>query len=286
VSPRRGRLALAVAACALLLSGHASAVGDARLAALQVGLSLRNVYRGAIDGVAGPATAAAVRTFQRRAGLPVDGLPGPRTRAALGRFGRHTLGSRPLRLGVAGFDVAELQFLLAWHGFPSGRLDGRLGPRTIGAVRRFQRFAGLAPDGVAGRSTIAALRAPTPRSPLMLTWPARGRLGDGFGPRGTRFHAGLDVLLPAGTPVAAAATGRVVYAGRRDGWGRLVTIAHRDGVRTMYAHLSRVGVRLGERVAAGERIGRAGATGNATGPHLHFEVRVRGAAVDPLSALR
>jgi murein DD-endopeptidase MepM/ murein hydrolase activator NlpD len=78
----------------------------------------------------------------------------------------------------------------------------------------------------------------------------------------------------------------VAYARRRDGWGLLVTIAHRDGVRTMYAHLSRIDVRLGERVRAGERVGRVGATGDATGPHLHFEVRVRGAAVDPLSALR
>ena len=65
-----------------------------------------------------------------------------------------------------------------------------------------------------------------------------------------------------------------------------MTIAHRDGVRTMYAHLSRVGVRLGERVGAGTRVGRVGATGDATGPHLHFEARLRGAAVDPLPALR
>jgi murein DD-endopeptidase MepM/ murein hydrolase activator NlpD len=286
VSPRRGRLALAVAACALLLAGPAAAVGDSRLAALQVGLHLRKLYRGSIDGLAGPATAAAVRKLQRRAGVPVDGVPGPRTRAALGRFGRHTLGGRTLRLGAAGFDVAELQFLLAWHGFPSARLDGRLGAHTTGALRRFQRFAGLAPDGVAGTATVAALRRPAVRPPFRLGWPVHGSFGDGFGPRGTTFHAGLDVLVPAGAPVAAAAAGRVAYAGRRDGWGLLVTLAHRDGVRTMYGHLSRIDVRLGERVAAGGRLGRAGATGNASGPHLHFEVRVRGAAVDPLSALR
>ena len=282
---RRRHPVLAVVASALLLAGPASAIGDSRLAALQVGLRLRHLYRGAIDGVAGPATATAVRTLQRRAGLPVDGVPGPRTRAALGRFGRHTLGSRPLRLGAAGLDVAELQFLLAWHGFPSARLDGRLGAHTAAALRRFQRFAGLAPDGVAGPSTLAALRAAPPRSPLRIAWPVQGPLGDGFGPRGAGFHAGLDVLAQAGAPVAAAAPGRVAYARPRDGWGLLVTIAHGDGVRTLYAHLARVDVRLGERVRAGERVGRVGATGNATGPHLHFEVRVRGAAVDPLSAL-
>ena len=65
-----------------------------------------------------------------------------------------------------------------------------------------------------------------------------------------------------------------------------MTIAHRDGVRTMYAHLSRVGVRLGQHVGVGARVGRVGVTGDATGPHLHFEVRLRGAAVDPLPALR
>ena len=79
----------------------------------------------------------------------------------------------------------------------------------------------------------------------------------------------------------------VVWAGfRPGGWGLLVTIAHRDGVRSMYAHLSRVDVRLGEAVATGQQVGLVGATGDATGPHLHFELRVRGAAVDPLTALR
>jgi murein DD-endopeptidase MepM/ murein hydrolase activator NlpD len=89
-----------------------------------------------------------------------------------------------------------------------------------------------------------------------------------------------------GTGVTAAGPGRVAWAGWRDGgWGELVVIAHRNGVRSMYAHLSRVEVRLGEQVGAGFEVGRVGATGHATGPHLHFEVRVRGAAVDPLPAL-
>ena len=78
-----------------------------------------------------------------------------------------------------------------------------------------------------------------------------------------------------------------MWAGYRvGGWGLLVTIAHGNGVRTMYAHLSRVGVRVGERVGVGAPVGRVGTTGDATGPHLHFEVRIRGAAVDPLPALR
>jgi murein DD-endopeptidase MepM/ murein hydrolase activator NlpD len=276
-----------VAALFLALSGTAAGAGESPVAALQVALSARGLYSGTIDGVAGPSTTAAVRAFQRRAHLSVDGVVGPQTRAALGRYGRHTLGSRPLALRAFGWDVAELQFLLAWHGFPSGPFDGRFGRRTRGALRRFQRSAGLRPEGVAGAGTLAALRAPLPRLPISLAWPVRGPLGSPFGPRGYEFHSGIDVVTPAGAPVAAAASGRVVWAGYRGGgWGLLVTIAHRDGVRTMYAHLSRVGVRLGERVGVGTRVGRVGVTGDATGPHLHFEVRLHGAAVDPLPALR
>jgi peptidoglycan hydrolase-like protein with peptidoglycan-binding domain len=277
-----------VAVAALVWAGSAVAgVGESRVAALQVGLSARGLYAGTIDGLAGPSTAAAVRSFQRRAHLQVDGIAGPRTRAALGRYGRHTLGSRSLAARAFGWDVVELQFLLAWHGFPSGPFDGRLGLRTVRALRRFQRFAGLRPDGLAGAGTFAALRAPLPRLPISLAWPLRGPVGSGFGPRGSGFHAGVDVIAPTGAPVAAAASGRVVWAGYRGGgWGLLVTIAHGSGVRTMYAHLSRVAVRVGERVGAGARVGRVGATGDADGPHLHFEVRLRGAAVDPLPTLR
>jgi len=111
-------------------------------------------------------------------------------------------------------------------------------------------------------------------------------VGDGFGPRGNRFHAGIDLAARLGTDVAAAAAGRVTWAGRlAGGWGNLVVVAHGDGVRTMYAHLSTIAVRVGQRVATDTVVGAVGATGNATGPHLHFEVRVRGAAVDPRTAL-
>jgi murein DD-endopeptidase MepM/ murein hydrolase activator NlpD len=278
---------LLVVVLALAWPCFALGAGNSHVAALQVGLGARGLYTGTIDGVAGPSTAKAVRRFQRRVRLPVDGVAGAQTRAALGRYGRHTLGSRPLKTRSFGWDVAELQFLLAWHGFPSGSFDGRLGARTAAALRRFQRFSGLIPDAVAGPSTIAALGGPRPQSPIGLAWPLRAPIGDAFGPRGNRFHAGIDLVAPVGVAVSAAASGRVTWAGyRAGGWGLLVTIAHRDGVRTMYAHLSSVAVRLGQRVEIGARVGRVGATGDATGPHLHFEVRVRGAAADPLPALR
>jgi len=156
----------------------------------------------------------------------------------------------------------------------------------VAAISRFQRWAGLAIDGRAGPLTLAALREPAAVSPIRLARPLHAPLGDSFGPRGRRFHAGVDLPAAAGTAVAAAAPGRVAWAGRREGgWGLLVTIAHSHGVRTMYAHLSRIKVRVGQRVAAHSHIGRVGATGRATGPHLHFEVRLRGAAIDPLTAL-
>jgi murein DD-endopeptidase MepM/ murein hydrolase activator NlpD len=196
------------------------------------------------------------------------------------------LGSRPLAPGARGWDVAALQFLLAWHGFPSATIDGGLGVHTERALRRFQRWAGLVPDGVAGPSTLAALRRSPARCPIALAWPVDAPVGDPFGPRGNRFHAGIDLEAPLGTEVGAAAGGRVTYAGRlAGGWGKLVVVAHRDGVRTMYAHLSRVAVLVGQRVSAGTILGAVGATGDATGPHLHFEVRLRGAAVDPLGGL-
>jgi len=278
---------LALVLALALPAGRASAAGSSAVAAIQVALQARLLYLGAIDGMTGPDTTAAVKAFQRRNRLPVDGVVGARTRTALGRYGRHGLGSRTLARGAFGWDVAQLQFLLAWHGFPSGAFDGHLGPHGVAALRRFQAYAGLPPDGIAGTSTIAALHAPLPRSPIALAWPLHARMGDPFGPRGNRFHAGIDLIAPAGAPVAAAGAGRVVWAGSRaGGWGLLVVVAHSHGVRSMYAHLSRVDVRLGQYVTTGQRLGRVGATGDATGPHLHFELRVRGAAVDPLTALR
>jgi peptidoglycan hydrolase-like protein with peptidoglycan-binding domain len=264
----------------------ADAADAPAVAALQVALRHEGVYAGTVDGVDGAQTRAAVKRLQARDGLAVDGVVGAQTRHALGAFARHTLGSRDLRLGNRGWDVAEAQFELAWAGFPSGSFDGRFGPHLAGAVRRFQESRGLTVDGVIGARTLAAMRERPALPPARLGWPVDASVGDGFGPRGDRFHAGIDLPAPAGTAVAAAAGGEVVWNGWRDGWGLLVTLANGGGLRTLYAHLETSAVRLGEHVAAGALLGRVGATGDATGPHLHFEVRVDGAAVDPLALLR
>jgi murein DD-endopeptidase MepM/ murein hydrolase activator NlpD len=285
MSPRA--LAAAFVLFLALAAPAAAAVGKPNVAALQVALRARGLYVGTIDGLAGPSTTTAVRRLQRRARIAVDGVAGPQTRTALGRYARHRFGTRLLNLGKRGWDVAALQFALATHGFPSGTFDGGFGPHTDAALRRFQRFAKLGADGVAGPATYAALRRPPARSSISLRTPVRAPLGDRFGPRDNRFHTGIDFTAPSGANVRAAASGRVVQAGwDSGGYGYLVTLWHGDGVRTMYAHLSAVLVHRGQRIAAGARLGRVGATGHAFGPHLHFEVRVRGAAVDPLPALR
>jgi murein DD-endopeptidase MepM/ murein hydrolase activator NlpD len=275
-----------VVACATLATPVRAAGPAPDVAALQVALRDRGVYRGTIDGVSGPATTSALMEFQRRAGLPVDGVLGPGTRHALGRYARHARGGRPLARGAFGWDVAALQFRLAWAGFPSARFSGRFGGHLDHALRAFQVFAGLTPDGVADAEVRAALRRPPPRAPFRLDWPLRAPVGDRYGPRGDRFHAGIDVPAPLGTPVRSAAPGRVTYSGwGGSGFGRLVVVDHRDGVTTIYSHLGKLRVRGGESTPAGAIVGEVGATGDATGPHLHFEVRVRGAAVDPLRAL-
>jgi hypothetical protein len=153
------RLVIGVASLlvALLLAGPADAQTNPQNAGLQVALRAWGVYFGAIDGIAGPQTRRAVRTFQARRGLVVDGVPGPATRRALGRLGRPPYGQRTLRRGAVGWDVSVLQFLLSRRGASPGIVDGRFGPRTARAVRSFQRRAGLATDAIAGPATRKAL---------------------------------------------------------------------------------------------------------------------------------
>ena len=280
------RILVAALVVALLLPALASAAGRPSVAALQVALRAEGTYSGSIDGIRGPGTRAAVARFQLRRGIGTDGVAGRRTRRALGRRGRPPIGSRPIRNGMRGWDVAALQFNLAKHGFPSGPVDGGFGPRSASALRRYQRWAGLGADGVAGPATSRALRRRPARSVLRFLAPLDGRIGDRFGPRGNRFHAGLDYPAAAGTRVAAAGRGCVSFAGYdSSGFGNTVIIRHRRGMRTLYAHLASISVPRGRCLVAGDRLGTVGSTGYSTGPHLHFEMRVRGALVNPLSGL-
>ena len=122
-------------------------------------------------------------------------------------------------------------------------------------------------------------------------WPLSGRISSGFGWRnvsvgGNRNHGGIDIAAPSGTPVAAAKGGTVGFAGWNGAYGYTVFLDHPDGSQTRYAHLSAWYVEPGARVLQGETLGLVGSTGASTGPHLHFEIRLGGVAVNPLPLLQ
>jgi murein DD-endopeptidase MepM/ murein hydrolase activator NlpD len=118
-----------------------------------------------------------------------------------------------------------------------------------------------------------------------LIWPVSGPVTSPFGMRWGRMHEGIDIGVGYGTPIHAAASGRVIYAGWMDGYGNLVAIDHGRGLSTAYGHQSRIAVSNGQTVSQGQVIGYVGCTGHCFGPHLHFEVRINGAPVDPMGYL-
>jgi len=285
-------LAAATALLALGLAPVAQA-RSANVAALQVALKAVGLYDGSIDGIRGSGTRRAVRRFQRRHRLAPDGVAGPVTRRALGRRGRPRLGSRAMRRGQRGWDVAALQFMLGRRGHSAGSIDGGFGRGTLAAVRGFQRAAGLSADGVVGPATLRALRR-TRRGGsrrrgggtggrVVFFRPVRAPITDGFGIRWGRMHTGIDFPAATGTRVGAAGRGVVTFAGYNlGGYGYLVIVRHRLGYETWYAHLSAETSYVGEPVVGGTRVGLVGSTGHSTGPHLHFEVRHNGTPIDPM----
>jgi len=152
-------------------------------------------------------------------------------------------------------------------------------------------------DEMRANSVLSALeeidlyRIALARTPFAM--PVSGaRMTSGFGPRrdpitgGRRLHAGQDWGGTRGAPIRATADGVVVFAGRQSGYGNLVTIRHDFGFETRYAHLSSIAVREGQRVSRGEHIGGMGSTGRSTGVHLHYEIRVGGEPINPMTYIR
>ena len=290
------RAAGALVLIGIVLAGSAQAnASPAKVAALQSALQALHLYDGYVDGVSGPLTRRAITALQRQRGLAVDGVAGPRTRQALGWRGRPGIGSRTMKIGDKGWDVAALQFLLQRAGNGAGRADGLFGPLTDAAVRRAQEAAGIGVDGLAGPTTLRALRgvggdsppSSSPQGAVRFLRPVAGPMGDGFGvDRGDHLHQGLDFPVPFGTRVGAAGVGTTIFAGwNNGGFGNLVVIQHRLGYTTWYAHLSSITSYVGEEVSGGTRIGYVGSTGYSTGPHLHFEVRRYDTPVDPMPML-
>lgn len=171
------------------------------------------------------------------------------------------------------------------------RFSGTAGVVTFSAARPREAVAprpqlARAPAGTTAARPLALGSVlipgmPSPRSGVSLT----SRFGARQAPLAgaSRLHAGLDLAAPYGSAVVARAPGRVVAAGWIGGYGNCVVIDHGGGVQTRYGHLSRIAVGLGQAVEPGALLGAVGSTGLSTGPHLHYEVRVNGAAINPLA---
>jgi murein DD-endopeptidase MepM/ murein hydrolase activator NlpD len=146
----------------------------------------------------------------------------------------------------------------------------------------------LAAQSAALAAQIQAAQGSSPTGPVSsagLIWPVDGPVTSGFGMRWGRMHEGIDIAVPTGTSVRASASGSVIYSGWLGGYGNLVVLDHGSGLATAYAHNTALLVGVGQNVSQGDTISLSGSTGNSSGPHLHFEVRVNGVAVDPLAYL-
>jgi murein DD-endopeptidase MepM/ murein hydrolase activator NlpD len=117
------------------------------------------------------------------------------------------------------------------------------------------------------------------------TWPARGSVTSSYGYRWGRLHAGIDIGASIGTPIYAAKGGVVSYAGTMGGYGNIIVVDHGEGMTTRYAHQNRLLASVGQSVRPGDQIGEVGNTGNSTGPHLHFEVRINDSPQNPIGYL-
>lgn len=173
------------------------------------------------------------------------------------------------------------------------RVGITIGPQTVqpGAARYAERST------VAGNAMVVVFSSSPPppsrgaRSGQVVPdgLPVSARLTSGFGARahpirgGIRAHSGVDLAASYGSPIVATADGVVGTAGWSGGYGLLVAISHGDDVQTRYGHLSRITVAAGQQVRRGDVIGFVGSTGESTGPHVHYEVRVNGTAIDPLA---
>ena len=164
-----------------------------------------------------------------------------------------------------------------------------IGPQRVAAgAPRFAVRSKVADTGLVVSFSSSPPRSAVPGGPIPSLLPAGGRLTSSFGWRGdpmhgaTRFHSGVDLAAPAGSPIRATQAGSVTSAGWAGNYGYMVTLDHGNGVETRYAHMSAINVEAGKTVNQGDIIGLVGSTGRSTGPHVHYEVRVGGRATNPL----
>jgi murein DD-endopeptidase MepM/ murein hydrolase activator NlpD len=187
------------------------------------------------------------------------------------------------------------QLLASKNRLAAARASKRESLRSIAESKQeyLHEAAGLAQASASLSSQIQSAQSSNSYSPPGDTtpsaagfiWPVNGPVTSGFGMRWGRMHEGIDIGVGSGTPIHAAASGRVVYSGWMDGYGNLVAIDHGRGISTAYGHQSSIAVGNGQIVTQGQVIGYVGCTGHCFGPHLHFEVRINGSPVDPLGYL-
>ena len=229
-----------------------------------------------------PPSGAAAR-MQRSVTRVVVTKPQPRTSRAPARRPQPASGWIVVRQGQTLSEIADqhrtsVRMLVDANNLPSAH-SIRVGQRLLIPGREFASGGRMASAILpAGRSQAAVVRV------AGFLWPARGVLTSRFGWRSRRHHNGIDIAAPGGTPIYAARDGRVVFSGWYYGYGRTVIIDHGD-VTTLYGHASKLLARTGQAVKAGDLIARVGSTGVSSGPHLHFEIRVNGRAVNPLKYL-
>lgn len=165
--------------------------------------------------------------------------------------------------------------------------DGRVDAGTAAASGRYSMRIALRDPSRHWRIVNApvTVNAPPP-TPTAFQWPVAGAVSSPFGPRGGRMHHGIDIPVPAMTPIVAAAAGTVRLAGTMDGYGLVVILDHPDGTATLYAHEAKLAVTAGSSVTAGQVIGYAGRTGTATTEQVHFEVHdAARVPIDPVPLL-
>lgn len=178
-------------------------------------------------------------------------------------------------------------FLAYWNGLHDPDLIRE------GQVLRIQTLEGTAPDREGSQTVMAGLASRQDgrkehqsgdgsRPAPLFQWPLAGEITSYYGWRKESFHYGLDIAAPLGESIGAAASGHVEFVGSQRGYGLMLTIEHGKGWSSLYAHNSAILVREGEYVLAGQPVARIGATGNATGPHLHLEIIFNGSKLDPL----
>jgi murein DD-endopeptidase MepM/ murein hydrolase activator NlpD len=157
--------------------------------------------------------------------------------------------------------------------------------QEVSEAQALERVSASLGAQIQAAQSASSYSPPASRSSSGFIWPVSGPVTSPFGMRWGRMHTGIDIGVAYGTPIHAAASGQVIYAGWMDGYGNLVFIDHGRGISTGYAHQSSIAVSNGQAVTQGQVIGYVGCTGHCFGPHLHFEVRVNGTPVDPLGYL-